>query len=369
MNPVNSSQRPSRPRPSTKTRRRLLVALSSLLAPVALAAAWFWFSTPPGLEVVDINPPPSSQTSAAISTSLPPSTSIPTFGPPSTTSPAPTSTTAPTTPSQPSLEFPETTAVLLVGTDSRRGLDRDRYGDFGGARADVIVLAVAGPGVNPYLISFPRDLVVTDPCTGDQRRINATFASCGSWTSHARLVAAVSRATGLEVDHLVSVDMAGFIDLTDRLGGYPVTLPAPLRDPDALLDLPAGTQVLSGTQTLALLRSRKTQAFQNGAWRSVPGGDLSRAARQRDFVRFAGTALLADRSPDTLLSHYQAFSPYVTISDGLTTSTIVSLARTLPSPAEFGSVAPPTRPGRLGQASVLFASQPLGPWLHSLLIP
>jgi anionic cell wall polymer biosynthesis LytR-Cps2A-Psr (LCP) family protein len=74
------------------------------------------------------------------------------------------------------------TNYLIVGTDSRVGIDSDDpnsgaflSGDVSGSRTDTImVLHVDGPTTK--LASIPRDLWETDPPTGEKGRINSTFA-------------------------------------------------------------------------------------------------------------------------------------------------------------------------------------------------
>ena len=198
-------------------------------------------------------------------------------------------------------------------------------------------------------------------------RINATFTACGEWSAAARLAAVVGETTGVFPDHLVAVNMSGFIALVDKVGGWPVTLEFPLRDVDARLDLAEGRHVLSGEEALSLMRSRKAKELRGGVWRSIPGGDLARAGRQRELLRFLGSKLLEDRSPASVLESYRLLAPHLAVSSGLSTQVLVELAQLAPDPDEFVSVAPPVRSGRLGAASVVYATEDLATWTHSQL--
>jgi hypothetical protein len=70
------------------------------------------------------------------------------------------------------------------------------------------------------------------------------------------------------------VDLIGFYNLTEVIGGVEVNLCAPAKDPDSGIDLPAGVQTISGADALAFVRQR------NG----LPNGDLDRIVRQQAFI-------------------------------------------------------------------------------------
>ena len=69
---------------------------------------------------------------------------------------------------------------LIVGSDSRANLPDDlggNFGDFPGARADVIILAQVANG-RRQLLSIPRDLKVELPGHGTEK-INAAYSLGG----------------------------------------------------------------------------------------------------------------------------------------------------------------------------------------------
>lgn len=178
------------------------------------------------------------------------------------------------------LEEPKT--LLLVGMDSREGLTDEQLQelgteDHGGDLTDGLMLVRLDPeGQGATVLSLPRDLLVTR-CDGSRGKINSAYAigeQDGAGPSC--VVQTVANLTGVAIDHYVQVNLAGFIDVVDALGGVEMYLDEPLQDPAAGLDLPEGCVKLDGQQALAFARARK----------SLDGGsDLGRIARQQRLLR------------------------------------------------------------------------------------
>lgn len=172
---------------------------------------------------------------------------------------------------------------LVVGSDSRENLPDDldgNFGDFAGARADVIMLMqVVDDRVQ--LLSIPRDLRVEIPGHG-VNKVNAAYALGGPDL----MVETVSAETGIPVNHYLEVDFGGFANIVDALGGIEIDFPAPARDPKSGLTVDdAGRQVVDGETALAYARSRSYQELQGGEWQSVGGGgDIERTGRQREVL-------------------------------------------------------------------------------------
>lgn len=168
--------------------------------------------------------------------------------------------------------------VLAVGTDSREGLTDEQLQELGtegvsGERADTIILIHISPQrPEAVMVSFPRDLLVTIPGYGDGR-LNAALAHGGPDL----MVETVEDYTGVQIDHYVQVNIAGFLDVVDVLGGVEVCLDEPLQDPAAGADLDAGCQVLRGADAAGYVRARK----------SDPRGDIGRIDRQQRFIKAA----------------------------------------------------------------------------------
>lgn len=166
------------------------------------------------------------------------------------------------------------TTVLLVGSDAREDLsaeDRSRLGTGSteGRRTDTMMLLHTPTSGEPVLLSLPRDSYVEIPGQG-MNKINAAFAIGGP----PLLAATVEKATGLRVDGYVEIGFGGFADLVDSVGGVRMCLPTAISDEKAHIDLPAGCQVLDGTESLGYVRMRY----------SDPEGDLGRVKRQRAFL-------------------------------------------------------------------------------------
>src|SRR6056297_1054617 len=162
--------------------------------------------------------------------------------------------------------------VLLVGSDSREDLSDDERrelstGSAEGERTDTIIL-LSVDGGDVALLSFPRDLWVTR-CDGSVGRINAATRVGGP----SCLATTVSSLSGIDIHHYATVTFGGFRDLVDAVGGVELCLEAPIADRDAGIDLPAGCQVLDGTDALGFVRVRKID------------DDFGRMGRQQEFLR------------------------------------------------------------------------------------
>ncbi|MGA7271348.1 MAG: LCP family protein [Acidimicrobiia bacterium] len=221
--------------------------------------------------------------------------------------------------------------LLMVGSDSRANLDDlSGFGDFAGARADVIMLLIRPRDQGqPALVSLPRDLWVSTPC--GRERVNETLAGCNDMNGESTLLSTVESLTGLGVDHIALVDLAGFQKVVDDLGGYEICLDKPVRDGKAHLNLPAGCQTLDGANALAWLRSRHTLEQQaDGSWKLMSGvSDLTRNSRQRQFLIEMMGKLSNFTDPKEALSAAQSIAPYVTVDTDLGLSQAVSLAWTM----------------------------------------
>jgi len=166
---------------------------------------------------------------------------------------------------------------LLVGSDSRQGLTVEQQqalatgGDTGNGRTDTMLLVhvpALGSRTPTTMVSIPRDSYVPIPGYG-RDKINAAFAMGGA----PLLAQTVEQATGLRLDHYAEVGFSGFAGLVDALGGITVCPTAPMNDPLAGIDLPAGCQKLEGNDALGYVRSRDT-----------PRADLDRMVNQRQFM-------------------------------------------------------------------------------------
>lgn len=216
-------------------------------------------------------------------------------------------------------------SFLIIGNDNRPG--------FGGNRADVIlVVLMPGDGAPPVLFSLPRDLYVTNPCTGSQARINTLLAGCeGAATGPELLAVGVEDFTGVPIDHFVLLDFGGFERVIDVFGGVEICLEYPIRDAKVNYDgtiLPAGCSIATGAQALAWVRSRNTQEFVAGVgWKTQQGvNDLVRNERQQEMLFALMSRAASLRSIASLREVAESVAGAVILSDNLSLTSGVSLA-------------------------------------------
>lgn len=189
---------------------------------------------------------------------------------------------------------------LILGSDSRAGLspaEQNQFGtnqDIGGStRSDVIMLVHTDPKLQKAIVlSFPRDLWVDIPGLGENK-INAAFEGGLQHGGPQRVANTVEQLTGLKVNHVIYVDLAGFQGIVKTLGGVTMCIPANLADPstgrvqDPLtgLDVAPGCQELDSYQALAYVRTRHLPCD------FIP--DFSRIGRQQQFLRAVLNRLLS----------------------------------------------------------------------------
>jgi LCP family protein required for cell wall assembly len=197
-------------------------------------------------------------------------------------------------PVAPTIDRSTLNAFLIMGSDQRPQFGTSQ-------RADVILLFILpADGTDPILMSIPRDLYLTNPCTGRNSRINATLNGCGDRATGPELLGiAVEDFTGISIDHFAVIDFEGFKKVIDRVGGVEICVDHQVRDPKPKppLDLPAGCSIADGDQALAWVRSRRTEELVDGVWRRMDGvNDLTRNQRQQDLLMQALTKLKGFRS-------------------------------------------------------------------------
>ena len=218
-------------------------------------------------------------------------------------------------------EVTEPTTILVVGTDSRSNLSEEQLlalgtEDDGGTNlTDTIMLVQVDPARDAAaLLSFPRDLYIRR-CNGTKGKINAAYAigeAIEEGGGPECLVDTIEDATGIPVDHYVQVDLAGFINAVDAIGGVTFHVQEPLRDVAAGLDIDAGCVTFDGARALAFVRARKID------------NDFGRIARQQRFLRE-----MIDKvtSAGVLLNPVRLFSLVNEVGASLTTDSGFGLAQ------------------------------------------
>ncbi len=211
--------------------------------------------------------------------------------------------------------------ILVLGTDDRGcegcGID----GEAGGGGSDTTLLIhVSADRQEAYGVSLPRDALVDRPdCMAedgstipgaDLAMFNTAFAEGGA----ACTVQTLEQLTGVLIDHYVTVDFNGFVDMVDAVGGVEVCLPKAVADPKTKIYLDAGTQVLDGDDALKYVRERtvlsansdigrmkRQQAFiASMVNKVVSAGTLTRPDRVYGFLKAATGSLTLDAELDSL---------------------------------------------------------------------
>jgi LCP family protein required for cell wall assembly len=205
------------------------------------------------------------------------------------------------------------TTILLLGTD-------EGPGNFG-ARTDTIILVAAQHGTGrAAAFGIPRNFAQV-PVGGTLKRfrepINALYAFA---TEHAELFPnaadpgasalkqAVSRLLGVRVDYYALVNLRGFADMVDALGGVRIRVKERLVDsvtrpawgePKPRIDVvPGQTYRFYGREALAYVRSRKASS------------DYTRMARQRCFL----SALADQLDPVRVLRNFGSLAKTIETS-------------------------------------------------------
>ncbi|MGY2126859.1 LCP family protein [Blastococcus sp. SYSU DS0617] len=216
--------------------------------------------------------------------------------------------------------------LLLVGMDSRTGLTPEQQQEFSTGEADgvlntdsMMLVHVPADGSAASFVSLPRDTYVDIPGFGEGR-LNSAYARgfAAAEGSDAekraaaaqRLIQTVSGFTGLEIDHFAEIDLLGFINLSEIVGGVEVNLCQATSDPLSGADFPAGVQTISGADALAFVRQRH----------GLPRGDLDRVVRQQVYIagmlrNILSTDLLLDLGKQREIVEHVGSS--VTLDQGL----------------------------------------------------
>ncbi|MGH9118867.1 MAG: LCP family protein [Acidimicrobiales bacterium] len=225
---------------------------------------------------------------------------------------------------------------LIIGVDNAPPGEPGYRPDLGSSeRSDTIMVIRIDPeSEQALLLSFPRDLYARIPGVG-RDRINAAIQYGGPEL----LVATIEEGYGVPIHHFVSVNLEGFKQLVDLVGGIPVYFPEPARDDRSGLDVPeAGCVVLGPEQALAYARSRAYQALRDGRWQVDGTGDLGRISRQQHFIRRALETAISHgaRNPLVLRHLIDAGISSVRLDEELTVDDLVDLGR------RFGDFNPDT---------------------------
>lgn len=173
--------------------------------------------------------------------------------------------------------------VLLVGSDSREGLTEEEQLELGaaavaGQRADTLILAHIDPETSHVtMVQFPRDLYVPVD-GGGETKINEALQG-----GRAALVRTMSDLTGLPINNYAQVNIAGFRDVVDAIGGVNLCITEPIP-----FDKQTGIEVTEEEiEESPLIHFDGERALRFVRSRAFPTGDFERIRNQQRFLAAA----------------------------------------------------------------------------------
>ncbi|WP_203246518.1 LCP family glycopolymer transferase [Sporosarcina beigongshangi] len=171
-------------------------------------------------------------------------------------------------------------SVLILGVDEREG-------DKG--RSDTMIVMTVNPTLkSTKMVSIPRDTYTEIVGHGTQDKLNHAFAFGGIQMS----LDSVENLLDMPIDYVAEVNMEGFQDVVDAVGGINVTNTMDFTQDS--FDFQAGELTLSGEMALSYVRMRKED----------PSGDWGRQDRQRQVIQ---GVLSKGKSFNTLLNYRSVF--------------------------------------------------------------
>ncbi|WP_096185797.1 LCP family glycopolymer transferase [Evansella halocellulosilytica] len=158
------------------------------------------------------------------------------------------------------MENQDPLAFLLLGVDTREA-------DSG--RSDTMMVITANPEDNSMkMVSIPRDTRTEIVGRGTTEKINHAYAHGGPEMA----MDTVENYLDIPIDYFMTVNMEGFKDIVDALGGVTVDNDFAFNQSGHSFD--AGELFLNGDEALAYARMRKADSR----------GDLGRNDRQRQII-------------------------------------------------------------------------------------
>jgi LCP family protein required for cell wall assembly len=198
---------------------------------------------------------------------------------------------------------------VIVGSD-KKGTES------GAGRSDALmVLHLNADRQGASLISFPADMKVPIPGHGTNK-INSAYALGGG----PLVVTTLEDLLGVRMSHVAVIDLPGFVELTDQLGG--VTVDNPTASKVGGYDFPKGRIDLRGDKALAYVSQLD----------NLQGGDSSRTARQRLVMRaMVGKVASKDMllNPAKFTKFMESAAKQVSVDRDLSTSQLGETGRSL----------------------------------------
>jgi polyisoprenyl-teichoic acid--peptidoglycan teichoic acid transferase len=176
-----------------------------------------------------------------------------------------------------SLQNKQPFSVLLLGVDQRKG-------DKG--RSDTMIVLSINPKLNSVkMLSIPRDTRTEIIGKGTEDKINHAYA----FGNEEMAMNTVENFLDIPIDYFVKVNMEGFKDIVDAVGG--ITVDNDLDFSQGGYNFPKGQVTLDGKKALAFTRMRHED----------PRGDFGRQLRQREIIQ----GVLSEGASLSSLTKYQ----------------------------------------------------------------
>jgi len=268
-------------------------------------------------------------------------------------------------------EFAKRTTVHLEGgiltpDTPARPANFLMFGRDDTGNSDTMMVVHVDPAVpTPFLVSFPRDLMVQIPGHG-LRQLNSAYGLGGA----ALLIRTLEVDFHIPIQHYLQVDFSTFPQIIDAIGRVDVWFPTPVHDPYIGLDVEhAGCVALDGPTALKYVRSRHYyvpknlaapapwswdySAQQGGQGWTAIGSDIDRIPRQQYFLRTVAQAAIqrTNDDPFRIIGLVDAVMTHLTTDQALTLNELKALVRT------FGHL----RPADIAMTTLPWASDPSNP--------
>lgn len=157
--------------------------------------------------------------------------------------------------------------ILLSGLDNGALF----YKDVKTARTDVLMVITINPKDHTSsILSIPRDTLAAIGTTNDFDKINQAYVDGGIETT----INTVQRFLDIPIDFYVTVNMKGFIDVIDAMGGVKITSTMTFTQ-DGSSFTEGETRTLNGEDAINYVRMREED----------PQGDVGRGKRQQQLVQ------------------------------------------------------------------------------------
>jgi LCP family protein required for cell wall assembly len=251
-----------------------LVASIVVAHTAAIAGAWAVYETGASIDSNNMLSDSLLSGTSAFATATPSPSPTPTM----TQSMAPYITVGPAVTPEPAPTFwsnPDRITFLLIGVDFMTGRSH--------ALTDTMMLATLDVHTNKAtLISVPRDTayfpLYFGPMSGETFKLNelmsaASDPSFGSPDSGVKtLENEIGFLVGLPVDYYAAVDLEGFVQIVQALGGVDIDVKTAVNDPFTGTFVPTGLIHMDGHLALKYARSRESSS------------DYARARRQQEVL-------------------------------------------------------------------------------------